>query len=96
MSCRCRDTGPHGSITIWTGWTDLGTPEALYRNVNGTLTYVDGRNFIGTWGDFNNDGYPDNFNYAHRILLQNDTQGGFFDVSHMLLSLPAVNTQAAV
>ncbi len=64
----------------------------LYRNrTDGTFEDVTGKaNVSGDWysmgvsvGDFNNDGFPDIFlsNYGENVLLQNNGDGSFKDVS---------------
>ena len=92
------------------GWTDLyanyndGT-----KDISSVVIRNDGGNFNmqqqllsqgspaggGIWGDYDNDGYLDIFAHQNHHLFHNDGGTGFSDVSHLLPSLPMINTLGA-
>lgn len=72
------------------GWVDLYCAGSLWRNMEGQ-SFQEVENLpskmsgAGTWGDYNNDGYPDFFNFRNQRLFRNNGGTEFEDVTTEVL-----------
>jgi hypothetical protein len=86
------------------GWVDLYCAGSLWTNRQGQTfekmnlpTHMSLTAHAGTWGDYDNDGYPDFFNFRSRRLFHNQNGTSFVDVTTSLLpTIESKNSQGAV
>ncbi len=87
------------------GWVDIYCAGSLWTNrqgqsfaeMNNLPTHMSSAAHAGTWGDYDNDGYPDFFNFRSRRLFHNNSGTGFTDVTTSVLpTIDSKNSLGAV
>ncbi len=84
------------------GWVDIYCAGSLWTNqqgqgfeeMNNLPTHMSSAVHAGTWGDYDNDGYPDFFNFRSRRLFHNNSGTGFSDVTTS--TLPTIDSRSSL
>lgn len=96
-------SGVANSVVAWCdfdcdGWADLFCANTLWKNMHGER-FEKVKNLpkqmtgSGVWGDYDNDGFPDFFNFKRQKLFHNEKGTGFRNVSKLL---PTVDPMTSV